>query len=216
MIRVYEYWRSSAAYRLRIGLHLKGVAYDSVPVNILTGRDEQFGEAYKSKNPQSRVPALETEQGILTQSLALLDWLEETHPAPSFYVGDAWMRAQIRAFALTIACDIHPIDNLAVLNRLRSQFAADDAAIASWYVHWIAQGFAALEAQLAKRPESAFAFGDTPTLADICLVPQVANSQRYKMDLSLYPRLKAIDERARAHPAFIAAAPENQKDAVKA
>ncbi|HWA00015.1 MAG TPA: maleylacetoacetate isomerase [Caulobacterales bacterium] len=213
MLTLYDYWRSSAAYRVRIGLRLKGVGYEAEPVNILPGKDEQFG-AYASKNPQARVPALETEAGVLGQSLAILDWLEETYPAPSFYLGDAWTRAQIRAFALTICCDIHPIDNLSVLARLRAQFGADDAAIASWYVHWIAQGFAALEAQLAKSPEAAFAFGPAPTLADICLVPQVANSRRYKMDLSPYPRLAALDQRARAHPAFAAAAPENQKDAV--
>ncbi|MES1158642.1 MAG: maleylacetoacetate isomerase [Terricaulis silvestris] len=215
MLTLYDYWRSSAAYRVRIGLNLKGVAYEAAPISLLPGKDEQWSAAYKAKNPQSRVPTFETEQGVLTQSLAMLDWLEETHPTPSFYVGDAWTRAQIRSFALVIACDIHPIDNLSALNRLRSQFSADDAAIASWYLHWIGEGFAALEAQLAKQPETAFAFGDQPTLADICLVPQVANSQRYKMDLSPYPRLKAIDERTRAHPAFIAAAPENQKDAVK-
>ncbi|MES1197122.1 MAG: maleylacetoacetate isomerase [Pseudomonadota bacterium] len=213
--RLYDYWRSSAAYRVRIGFQLKGVAYDAAPVNILPGKDEQFGDAYRAKNPLGRVPTLETEQGAIGQSLSILEWLEEMHPAPSFYRGDAWTRAQIRAFALTICCDIHPIDNLSVLGRLRGQFGADDAAIASWYVHWIAIGFAALEAQLAKRPVTAFAFGDHPTLADICLVPQVANSRRYKMDLSPYPRLAAIDERARTHPAFIAAAPEQQKDAVK-
>ena len=215
MLKLYDYWRSSAAYRVRIGLKLKGLSYDAVPISLAPGKDEQLSAAYKAKNPQSRVPTLEIEEGVLTQSLAILDWLEETYPSPSFYVGDAWMRAQVRSFALVIACDIHPIDNLSALNRLRSQFGADDAAIASWYVHWIAAGFAALEAQLAKLPERQFAFADQPTLADICLVPQVANSQRYKMDLSPYPRLKAIDETARAHPAFIAAAPENQKDAIK-
>jgi maleylacetoacetate isomerase len=213
-LALYDYWRSSAAYRVRIGLKLKGVAYDALPVNILPGKDEQFGADYTAKNPQARVPALDTEQGVLTQSLAILEWLDETYPDPPFLPSDTWKAAQVRAFAQTIACDIHPLNNLAVLGRLRSQFGADETAIASWYVHWIALGFTALEAELGRARETPFAFGDAPSLADICLVPQMANARRYKMDLSPYPRLSAIDEVARAHPAFAAAAPEMQKDAI--
>ena len=215
MLKLYDYWRSSAAYRVRIGLNLKGVAYEAIPVNILPGIDEQMAPAYRAKNPQSRVPALETEQGVLTQSMSILAWLEETHPQPSQFIGDAWTRAQIRAFALTVACDIHPLNNTSTIGRLKSQFDADDAAIASWYVHWIKVGFEALEAQTALRPQTKYAFGETPTLADICLVPQCANARRFKFDFGALPRLAAIDEACRAHPAFIAAAPENQKDAVK-
>ncbi len=214
-LALYDYWRSSAAYRVRIGLKLKGVEYDALPINILPSKDEQFGADFTAKNPQARVPALETGQGMLTQSLAILEWLDETYVVPPFLPSDPWKAAQVRAFAQTIACDIHPLNNLAAIGRLRSQLGADDAAIASWFVHWIARGFAALETELSRAHATAFAFGDTPTLADICLVPQMANARRYKMDLSPYPRLLAIDETARAHPAFAAAAPEMQKDAIK-
>jgi maleylacetoacetate isomerase len=213
-LALYDYWRSSAAYRVRIGLKLKGVEYDALPINILPGKDEQFSAKFTAKNPQGRVPALETEQGVLTQSLAILEWLDQTYVDSPFLPGDPWKAAQVRAFAQTIACDIHPLNNLSALARLRAQFGADEAAIAAWYVHWIALGFAALEAEISRARATAFAFGDTPTLADICLVPQMANARRYKMDLSPYPRLLAIDEAARAHPAFAAAAPEMQKDAI--
>lgn len=213
-LTLYDYWRSSAAYRVRIGFALKGVAYEAASVNIAPGKDEQFG-AYKSKNPQARVPALETEAGLIGQSLAILEWLEETHPAPPLLPGDAWARAQIRAFTLAIACDIHPLDNLSAIGRLRSQFGADENAVADWYRHWIILGFTALEAEAATRTQTPFAFGDAPTLADVFLVPQMANARRFKTDLNPFPRLVSFDERARAHPAFIAAAPENQPDAVK-
>jgi maleylpyruvate isomerase len=214
MLKLYDYWRSSAAYRVRIGLALKGVDYEAIPVNILPGKDEQMAESYRALNPQMRVPALETPQGVLTQSLSILVWLDQTYREPPLVPTDLWLAAQVRAFALTIATDIHPLNNLAPIGRLKSQFNADDAAIASWYIHWIKAGFEALEKQLATRPESKFAFGDLPTLADICLVPQCANARRFKFDFARFPRLAAIDERACAHPAFIKAAPENQKDAV--
>lgn len=213
-LKLYDYWRSSAAYRVRIGLNLKGVAYESIPVNIAPGKDEQFAEAYRARNPQKRVPALETEHGMLTQSLAILGWLDVQYPEPPFLPADPWEAAQARSFALTIAADIHPLNNLAPLAYLRSHFGADEPGVAAWYVHWIKLGFDALEAQLAQRRETVFAFGDAPTIADICLVPQCANARRVQLDFGLYPRLAALDERARAHPAFSKAAPENQKDAV--
>lgn len=212
-LKLYDYWRSSAAYRVRIGLALKGVSHDVLPIDIAPGRDEQFSPDYRAKNPQARVPVLESELGVVGQSLAILEWLDETYPTAPLLPGDAWRRAQIRAFALTIACDIHPLNNLSVLARLRAQFGAEEAAISDWYVHWIGEGFAALEAQARGRDQTAFAFGEAPTLADVCLVPQFANARRYDMDLSAYPLLSAIDARARAHPAFQAAAPENQKRA---
>jgi maleylacetoacetate isomerase len=215
-LKLYDYWRSSAAYRVRIGLSLKGVAYESVPINIAPGKDEQKGEAYRAANPQMRVPALETPKGVLTQSLAILAWLETTYPEPSFLPADPWEAAQARAFALTIATDIHPLNNLAPLGYLRVKFKADEAAIEDWYRHWIRIGFEALEPQLAARQQSPFAFGEEPTLADICLVPQCANARRFKLDMSAFPRLTAIDAHARLHPAFIRAAPDHQKDAVKA
>ncbi|MEQ1619434.1 MAG: maleylacetoacetate isomerase [Terricaulis sp.] len=217
MLKLYDYWRSSAAYRVRIGLNLKGVAYEAIPVNIAPGKDEQLADVFRTKNPQMRVPALETEHGVLTQSLAILAWLDAAHPEPPFLPADPWEAVQARSFALTIATDIHPLNNLAPLAYLRSHFGADEAGVAAWYVHWIKLGFEALEAleaQRFQRRETEFAFGDKPTIADICLAPQMANARRFKLDLALYPRLRAIDERARAHPAFIKAAPESQKDAV--
>ncbi len=214
-LKLYDFWRSSAAYRVRIGFQLKGVAYTSSPIALTPGKDEQRAPEYTAKNPQGRVPALEINAGLIGQSLAILEWLDETYPQPPLLPGDAWSRAQTRAFALTIACDVHPLNNLSVLNRLKSQFGADEDSTGDWYRHWISLGFAALEKEAATRPTSAFAFGDAPTLADICLVPQMMNARRFKTDLSSFPRLVAFDERARAHPAFIAAAPENQIDAVK-
>lgn len=215
MLKLCDYWRSSAAYRVRIGLNLKGLVYESIPVNIAPGKDEQFAQNYRTKNPQMRVPALETPHGVLTQSLAILDWLEAAYPTPSFFPADPWAAAQARAFALTIATDIHPLNNLAPLAYMREKFGADEAAIGDWYRHWIKLGFEALEAQLALRPATDFAFGAAPTIADICLVPQCANARRFKLDFAPFPRIAAIDEYCRAHPAFIRAAPENQKDAVK-
>ncbi len=215
MLKLYDYWRSSAAYRVRIGLNLKGVAYESVAVNIAPGKDEQLAAGYRSKNPQMRVPALETSHGVLTQSLAILSWVDTVYPEPPLLPADPWQAAAARAFALTIATDIHPLNNLAPLAWLGEKFNADAAAVGEWYRHWIGLGFEALEAQMQHQPKTPFAFGDAPTIADICLVPQCANARRFKLDVAAYPRLAAIDERARAHPAFIEAAPENQKDAVK-
>jgi maleylacetoacetate isomerase len=215
MLKLYDYWRSSAAYRVRIGLNLKGADYESVPINILPGTDEQMREPYRSKNPQMRVPALETEQGLLTQSLAILVWLDQTYPEPRFTPADPWLGAQVRAFALTIGCDIHPLNNTSVITRIKLEFSADDAHVGEWYRHWIKLGFNALEHQAEQRAETPYAFGDEPGLADIMLVPQMANARRFDTDLSPFPRLVAWDERARKHPAFIKAAPENQKDAPK-
>lgn len=214
MLKLYDYWRSSAAFRVRIGLNLKGVAYVSVPVNIAAGKDEQFAAAFRAKNAQMRVPALETERGVLTQSLAILSWLDAKYPEPAFLPADPWAAAQAQAFALAIGADIHPLNNLSVLTRIKLEFGADEDHVGEWYRHWIKLGFAALEAQAAHRPESAFAFGEQPTLADICLAPQMANARRFNTDLAPYPRLVAYDAAARAHPAFVKAAPENQKDAV--
>jgi maleylacetoacetate isomerase len=215
MLKLYDYWRSSAAYRVRIGLNLKGVEYESVPINIMPGVDEQMREPYRSKNPQMRVPALETPQGVLAQSLAILVWLDQTYPDPPLMPADPWLGAQVRAFATTIACDIHPLNNTSVLTRIKLEFSANDDHVGEWYRHWIKLGFAALEHQAAEHPDTKYVFGDAPSLADVMLVPQMANARRYKTDLSPFPRLVAWDANARQHPAFIKAAPENQKDAVK-
>jgi maleylacetoacetate isomerase len=215
MLKLYDYWRSSAAYRVRIGLHLKSVAYESVPINIMPGTDEQMREPYRSKNPQMRVPAIETEQGLLTQSLAILVWLDQTYPEPRLTPADPWLGAQVRAFALTIGCDIHPLNNTSVITRIKLEFSADDDHVGEWYRHWIKLGFNALEHQAAERAETKYTFGDEPSLADVMLVPQMANARRFNTDLAPFPRLVGWDERARTHPAFIKAAPENQKDAPK-
>ena len=215
MLKLYDYWRSSAAYRVRIGLNLKGVDYESIPVNIMPGVDEQMREPYRSKNPQMRVPALETEQGIITQSLSILVYLDQKYPEPRLMPADPWLGAQVRSFATTIATDIHPLNNTSVLTRLKLEFGANEDHIGEWYRHWIKLGFNALEHQVAKHPDTKHVFGDEPTLADVMLVPQMANARRFKTDLSPFPRLVAWDENARKHPAFIKAAPENQKDAVK-
>lgn len=215
MLKLYDYWRSSAAYRVRIGLNLKGVEYESVPVNIMPGVDEQMREPYRSLNPQMRVPALVTERGIITQSLSILVWLDQTYPKPSLMPADPWPGAQVRSFATTIATDIHPLNNTSVLTRLKLEFSASEEHIGEWYRHWIKLGFAALEHMVANNPDTPYAFGDEPTLADVMLVPQMANARRFKTDLSPFPRLVVWDENARKHPAFIKAAPENQKDAPK-
>ncbi|MCR6644503.1 MAG: maleylacetoacetate isomerase [Terricaulis sp.] len=215
MLKLYDYWRSSAAYRVRIGLNLKGVVYQSVPVNIAPGKDEQFAPAYRAINPQMRVPALETERGLITQSLSILAWLDQTYPEPRLMPADPWAGAQVRSFATTIATDIHPLNNTSVLTRLKLEFGASEDHIGEWYRHWIKLGFAALEQQTAHHPDTPYVFGDAPTLADVMLAPQMANARRFKTDLSPFPRLVAWDEHARQHPAFIKAAPENQLDAVR-
>lgn len=213
-MKLYDYWRSSAAYRVRIALNLKGLSYENVPVNIAPGADEQLSDAYAAINPQMRVPTLELASGALIgQSMAIIEYLEEIRPEPAFLPGTVENRLRIRAFADTIACDIHPLNNLSVLEALRSDFEADGDAITHWYQGWIVKGFTALEAMAAELPPAPFLFGEAPTLAEICLVPQVANARRFKTDLSAFPRLVAVDAAARALPAFDAAAPERQAGA---
>jgi maleylpyruvate isomerase len=213
VLKIYDYWRSSAAYRVRIGLHLKGVAFEQVPVNIRPDVREQFSLAYLRANPQARVPALETERGVLVQSLAILEWLEETHPSPALLPADPWERAQVRAFAQALVADVHPLNNVGPLAYLRETLGADEAAIAAWIAHWMERGLAALEIEAGRRRETAFCFGDAPGLADLCLVPQMYSARRFGVDLTRYPRLASIDARARTLDAFVAAAPDNQKDA---
>jgi maleylacetoacetate isomerase len=211
MLKLYDYWRSSAAYRVRIALHLKGLAYDSVPVNLLKG--EQSAPDYMAHNPQGLVPLLMDGDHSIAQSMAIIEYLDETHPAPPLLPKDAYLRAHVRAIANVIACDIHPVNNLRILNYLKSEMAQSQEAIDTWYRHWIVQGFAALERQAHS---NTFMFGDHATLADICLVPQMANARRLGTDLTPFRRLVAIDTHLRTLAAFEAAAPENQKDAVVA
>ncbi len=210
MLKLYDYWRSSAAYRVRIALNLKGAAYESVPVNIAPGRDEQLQDTYRLINPQMRVPSIEIDGRIAGQSLAIIEWIEETIPGPALLPVDPWTRLQARAFADTIACDIHPLNNLSVLAALRRELGADDAAVTRWYHDWINRGFSALEKIAHDLPDASLLFGDVPTIAEICLVPQVANARRFDMDLSDYPRLVEIDTACREIAAFARAAPEAQ------
>jgi maleylacetoacetate isomerase len=192
-MRLYTYFRSSAAYRVRIALNLKGLAYESVPVNLLKG--EHGASAYLAVNAQGRVPSLETDGAVLIQSLL-----------PS----DPVARARVRAACALIGCDIHPLNNLAVLRYLKGQLGQEQAAIDAWYAHWIVEGFDALEKLIGQGP---FAFGRRPTLADVYLVPQVANARRFKIALDRWPRIAAADAACAALDAFAAAAPERQPDA---
>ncbi|TMP31781.1 maleylacetoacetate isomerase [Pseudoalteromonas rubra] len=207
-MKLYTYFRSSAAYRVRIALNLKQLDHELVPVNLL--KSEQQGAEYLSKNAQGLLPALETEQGMLAQSLAILEWLEETFDATPLLPADAWQKAQVRNFSYAIACDIHPIDNLRVLKYLSNELSVSDEQKNTWYQHWVIEGFKKLEVMLG---DDAFCFGDTPTLADVCLVPQVYNALRFKVDMSEFPKIARIYEHCNTLSAFIEAAPENQPDA---
>ncbi|MBF8222531.1 maleylacetoacetate isomerase [Halomonas sp. 328] len=213
MTTLYGYFRSSAAYRVRIALNLKGLAHDQAPVNLVKG--EQRGEEYLARNPQGLVPALVTDDGVrLTQSLAICEYLDERYPDPALLPADAAGRARVRALAQSVACEIHPLNNLRVLKYLTGELGLDEAAKMTWYRHWIAEGFAALEAQLSREAGSGdFCHGDTPGLADLCLVPQVFNAERFECDLAPYPRIRRIVANCRALDAFAQAAPEAQPDA---
>lgn len=211
MLHLHTFSHSSASYRVRIALALKGVASESHAVSLIA--NDHLSDAYRVLNPESRVPAIVTEHGVLTQSFAIMDWLEDTIPAPSLYPADPWQRALCRAFAHAIASDIFPVQNLGVRRKLAAEFGADEARTTQWCADWIAKGFAALEAETAKRdwqPEQGYLFGPSPTLADICLVPQMNNARRYGVELSPFPLLVAADAKARAHPAFSSTAPETQ------
>ncbi len=210
-MKLYGYFRSSAAFRVRIALNMKGLAYDAVPIHLQ--RNEQTRPEFLGVNPQGLVPALVDGAATLIQSLAIIEYLDEVHPDPPLLPNGAPDRARVRALAQIVACDIHPINNLRVLRYLRHQLGATDEAIATWYNHWIAAGFAALEGLLAGDPRTgAFCHGDAPGLADIALVPQVVNSQRYRLDLGPYPTIAAIYERCMALDAFSAAHPDRQPD----
>ena len=214
-MKLSTYFRSSAAWRVRIALHLKGLEYDPDFVHLTRHGGEQHGEAYRARNPASLVPLLELDDGAtLAQSLAIIEYLDETHPAPPLLPGDALARARIRGFALAIGCDIHPLNNLRVLRHLKQALGQDQPGIDAWYRHWIALGLPVLEAMLQRQGGAGpFCFGAAPSLADICLVPQLANARRYDCPLGNFPRLCSAEAAARAHPAFVAAAPENQPDA---
>lgn len=212
-MKLYDYFRSSAAYRVRIALNLKGLAWESVPVHLLRHGGEQHGAAYRALNPQELVPALEDAGHILTQSLAIIEYLDETHPEPPLLPADPAGRARVRALALQIACDIHPLNNLRVLQVLERDFGLDEAATRRWGRHWIAAGFDALEASLSTPPAGRFCHGDVPGLADICLVPQLFSARRFECDLAPYPRIRAIETECLALAPFAGAHPARQPEA---
>ncbi len=209
---LHGYFRSSAAYRTRIALNLKGIAYDQRSYHLRKG--EQRGAAFLKLNPAGLVPVLETDGALLSQSLAIIEYLDETHPQPAFLPKEPLARAWVRALALSIACDIHPINNTRVLGYLEKQLGLDQAARDAWARNWIEIGFRAIEQQLsASKDTGRFCYGDAPGLADICLVPQVANAGRVNTDMAPYKTINRIVEACNALPAFHNAHPKNQPDA---
>jgi maleylpyruvate isomerase len=213
MLRLHSYFRSSAAYRCRIALGLKGLTHDTAYVHLLKDGGQHTSPAYRALNPQALVPTLEHNGRVITQSLAIIEYLDEVFPDPPLLPRTPEERARVRAFALAIACDIHPLNNLRVLNYLKGPLHQDQAAADGWYRHWVQVGLEACEKLLPPDRETRFAFGHEPTLADVCLIPQLYNARRFKCDLSAMPRLVAIDALARTLPAFAGAAPEAQPDA---
>lgn len=211
-MRLHGYFRSSASFRVRIALNLKGVEVEHVYHHLR--RNEHQAPEFVALNPQALVPALEVDGTVVTQSLAILEWLEETHPDPPLLPRDPLGRARVRALAQVVASDIHPLNNLRVLRYLRGTLGQPEETVGAWYNHWIAEGFAGVEALLANSPDTGtFCHGDAPGLADVCLIPQVVNSKTFRLDLSPYPTIRRIYEACLPLPAFEQALPANQPDA---
>jgi maleylacetoacetate isomerase len=213
-MKLYTYFRSSAAYRARIALNLKGLAYEAISKDLRNQSGEHRRSDYLALNPQGLVPALEDEGRVLIQSIAIVEYLEEKFPSPPLLPRDAADRAQVRAMALVVACDMHPLNNLRVLNYLRGQLNQGEEGVNRWYAHWIAEGFRALE-EMTKRSttDRKHCFGGTVTMADVCLVPQMFNARRFNCDVTPYPTLVSISSHLEQLPAFGAARPELQPDA---
>ncbi len=211
-MRLYTYFRSSAAFRVRIALNLKGIACESAAVDLRPAAHRR--PDYLARNPQGLVPALEEGGAVIGQSLAIIEYLDETHPQPPLLPRPALDRARVRSMALAIACDIHPLDNLRVLNYLRSPLGQDEDAVDTWYRHWIAEGFRGLEEEARRASgDGRHMFGSEVTLADVCLVPQMFNARRFKCNVEPFPMLRAICEHLETLPAFAQAAPAAQPDA---
>jgi len=215
MIKLYSYFRSSASYRVRIVLAMKSLPYEYIGIHLLKGGGEQFSPEYRKLNPSALTPTLVASDGaVITQSLAIIDYLEETHPNPSVLPIAAADRAYVRSIALQIACEIHPLNNLRVLSYLKDVVNAAEDTKSAWYAHWVKLGFDAIEATLASDPRTGtFCFGEHPTLADICLVPQVFNAKRMGIALDAYPTIARINDAACALEAFSKAEPSRQPDA---
>lgn len=212
-MKLYNFWRSGTSHRLRIVLNLKGLSAEYIAVHL--GQEAHLTEAFKAVNPQQLVPALDTGEQVLIQSPAIIEWLEEKHPQPALLPADADGRARVRALAAIVGCDIHPINNRRILETLRKTFGADEAAINAWCGTWIGAGFDAYEALLAADPNrGAFSVGNAPTIADAYLVPQVESARRFKVDVSRWPLISAVEQACMALPAFQDAAPARQPDAV--
>lgn len=210
-MKLYGYFRSSAAYRVRIALNLKGLAVEHVPVHLLRQGGEQRGPDYLAKNPQGLVPALELDDGIvLTQSLAIIEYLDMIRPEPRLVPADPVLAAKVRAVALAIACDIHPLNNLRVQTYLKTELAQDEARVGAWIDHWMQGGLEAIERTIQPAP---FAFGSSPTMADVCLIPQVFNAQRFAVPLDAFPKIRAVDAACMKLAAFQSAHPSRQADA---
>lgn len=217
MLKLYNFFRSGTSHRTRIALNLKGLEYEYIAISL--GKKENYSDAYKAINPQGLVPALVLDSGeVLTQSVAIIEWLEEVYPDHSLLPKDPIARAKVRALAAIIGCDIHPINNKRILEYLRGNFDQDEDAVEAWTATWIHAGFGALEAMLAKDKarHTGFCFGDSPTLADAYLIPQVYSARRFNVDLSAYPNIVAIDAHCNSLDAFKKAYPDNQPDAPKA
>jgi len=214
---LYSYWRSSAAYRVHIGLNLKGLAYEISPVHLLRDGGEQHSESYRAVNPQQMVPALLHGHRLLRQSLAVLEYLDEMWPSPPLLPATARERQRVRGLAQLVACDIHPLNNLRVLQYLERDWGVPQAERDVWARHWIVEGFNAFEALLQDHLSTgAFCDGNTPTMADCCLIPQIYNARRFGIDLTPYPTIVRIEQACMELPAFEAARPENQPDAPQA
>ncbi len=210
-MKLYSYFRSSAAYRVRIALNLKGIAYETVPVHLVKDGGRNKRPEFRAINPQMRVPVLVTPAGDnLIQSLAIIEYLDETYPDPALLPKDAIARAKVRALADLVACDIHPLNNIGALRYLKNTMGQEQSAIDAWYHHWVVSGFEALEALIEP---ARYACGKQVTLADICLVPQVYNARRLKVPLEKFPKIVGVDAACLALPAFDRARPENQPDA---
>jgi maleylacetoacetate isomerase len=210
-VKLYSFFRSSAAYRVRIAFNLKDLSYETVAIHLQREGGLNRKPSYRSVNPQMRVPTLALDSGeIITQSLAIIEYLDEVHPRPPLLPRDSVERAQVRALAQLVACDIHPLNNLSPLRYLKNEFGQDQSRIDAWYCHWVREGFDALEAMISPGP---YAYGADVTLADICLVPQVANARRLKVPLDAYPKIIAVDAACTRLAAFEEARPENQPDA---